>query len=456
MWRGGHTPSVSLPVADNHQSRRANVSESKAQSEVEGHRPRPSTRSGRLLTVAAAVAVVGGGLALAAAASDGVETLGVSFHDRGRAGTDVAVGDTALSPLLNPASVANFDALQVDFATSHILPQIRWQGLLDEADSTVRHIPLAGIGVAGALGGGWHGGLAVNAKSGLLSEMQFRHLTIPWMRREVGADVKNVMLSANVARRFGARLTLGAGVNIEYVSARFSEVLGPVDLEFGRGDAFGIGFQVGARYELTPAVTIAAAYRTPTWFGDVAGGRGRASLGGVIPLDLGPIRKADFKLPQRASLGVAWRPNGRLLLSAETRYVHHSGTSLDAVELHAARLPGVALSLPLGYRNQWIFKIGGEYRLDERWVIGAGYSYATNPVDPAALRAIASVMTQHHVSIGLRYEAENWWAGIGYGFAFPHGMNSSGTRIPLGVDYAFSRVDHLQHEVFAGFGITLR
>lgn len=394
-------------------------------------------------------------VATPALSSDGVELLGLSLPSKSRAGTDVAIGDTALSQLVNPASVGLFDGPRFDLAFELVMPDIRWEAPLGVADNQVRHVPIAGFASVHPLNERLSIGFAAHVKSGLLSEFDQRHLLIPWMRREVGADVRDLAVAMNLAWRVDDRLTVGGGPTIEFASARFSEVLGPLDFEFDGGSAIGIGFQAGAMYRLTPTVTLGASYRSPTWFSDLSGETARASLLGIVPLRFGAARISEFMLPQRAAVGVAWRPLERLLLSAEARYVDYSNSTLSGAEVHVSKPFPLVAELPVGYRDQWIFKFGGEYRLDEHWVLGAGYSYATNPIRKDALAAMASVPTTHHAALGLRYETRHWYAGVGYAIAFSQSMSADGvSRVPLGIDFAFSHVRHAQQSVFAGVGYS--
>src|SRR5204862_254695 len=80
---------------------------------------------------------------------------------------------------------------------------------------------------------------------------------------------------------------VAAGLRAEVVTAKFSTVLGPADVEFGRGYSWGGGFQVGLHYQALDNLAFGLAYRSPTWFGDLAGGDADASLLGFLPIHLG-------------------------------------------------------------------------------------------------------------------------------------------------------------------------
>ena len=116
----------------------------------------------------------------------------------------------------------------------------------------------------------------------------------------------------------------------------------------------------------------------------------------------------------------------------------------------------IALNLPLGYRDQWVFITAAEIKLSKHWIWDLGYHYATNPIPRENLNSISSIFTQHHAATGIRYQKDNWWVGVSYIIAFPTTMTAGGnTAIPLGIDYAFGRINEMQNTIIAGAGFSI-
>ena len=69
-----------------------------------------------------------------ASATNGIEPIGVSMEARMRGGADVAVGDSALSQIDNPAtlSLQPRDVMTFDFAGQVIFPNCEWTGPIDK------------------------------------------------------------------------------------------------------------------------------------------------------------------------------------------------------------------------------------------------------------------------------------------------------------------------------------
>ncbi len=254
----------------------------------------------------------------AAFGTDGLEPIGSSTQALLRGGADVAVGDTALSQINNPASLALHTRLRFDFSDQVLCCKLRWSTPIGSSHSHAI-CPLANAAVAVPISERLTFGLALQSKSGMGTHYHIRHLLIPFYERHIASDIKNASLSLNFGYELSETLSVGAGVRAEAVTAKFNSVLGPAGVDFGRGVSYGAGFDLGVHYRATKTLAFGVAYRSPTWMGDLSGGRMKASLIGVLPLGLGDGAIDEFRLPQRISAGAAWDATERLKLVAELR-----------------------------------------------------------------------------------------------------------------------------------------
>ena len=387
-------------------------------------------------------------------ATDGLEPINASMQARARGGADVAVGDSALSQLDNPASLSlrPRGANSFDFSGQLLFTRLHWKGPIDDSTSHGM-FPLVNMAVAFPIDDRWTLGLAMQSKSGMGSSYNRKHLLIPFMDRRVGSDVKNASFSLNVGYRVTDKLSVGAGVRAEAVSTKFSAVLGPADVDFGRGMAYGAGFNLGLHYQARDDLSFGLAYRSPTWFGDVSGGDLDLSLLGILPVNLGSANIDEFRLPQQVSAGVAWDVNHWLKLVGEVRWTDYPSSSFGSMTVAVDGPIDLRFPFPASYKEQWVFIAGAEMKLDEHWTLGVGYNYASNVVPSSNVLAIAPAIIQHHVTAGLRYEQDDWWVGAGYIYGFNSNTKSNGsTDVPFGIDFAYSEIDHQQHSLFFGFG----
>jgi len=411
----------------------------------------PEAHSRQIGRIALLVLVLAG----AARATDGIEPIGVSMQSRMRGGADVAVGDSALSQIDNPAtlSLSPRGLYTLDEASKLAFVDLPWRGPLGTAQSETKLIHLHNLGLAMPVDDRLTFGLALHSKAGLGTRFYQRHLMIPFMKRRVGSDMKVMSFNLSAAYQLTDKLSLGFGGRVEVATSKFSTVLGPADIEFGRGYAYGGGFQTGLYYQAREDLSFGLAYRSPTWFNDLSGGSARASMFGLVPLSLGDAHISDLELPQKVTAGAAWDVTDWFKLIGEVRWLNYGRGTFRSMSLVIDTPIDVRYPMPLGYRDMWAFILGTEFKLDERWTLGAGYHYLTLPVDRANLAPIASIPVQHHFTVGLRYETERWWVGGGYVLAFRQSLKGPGySRVPLGFDYGVSEVAQTQHMISMGFG----
>ncbi len=388
-------------------------------------------------------------------ATDALEPIGVSTQSRMRGGADVAVGDSALSQIDNPAtlSLAPRGLTSFDLASQLAYVDEPFYTVFDAEDSQRKLIHLHNFGLAMPYDERLTFGLAVHSKAGLGTSFKSRHLMIPHMKRRIGSDMKNVSALASVAYKLTDELSLGVGARVEMATSEFSVVLGPADVDFERGYAYGGGFQVGLHYQAREDLAFGLAYRSPSWFGDLSGGDAKVSLLGLLPINLGSARIRDVQLPQKITAGVAWDVTDRLKLVGEARWINYRNSTFHSTIVGIDSLVDIRYPLPLGYRDQWVFILGGEYKLDENWILGMGYHYATGAIPSESFLPMCSILAQHHATVGLRYETEKWWVGAGYIIAFRESLSGKGySRIPFGFDYGFSEMAQTQHSISVGFG----
>ena len=101
----------------------------------------------------------------------------------------MAVGDTALSQIDNPATLTLQETRRIDTSFELAKPVSRWSGPIDSADTEINVVPLGNLGLAIPFSEKITLGLAVYSKAGLASRFRSRHLLIPFMeRRALGID----------------------------------------------------------------------------------------------------------------------------------------------------------------------------------------------------------------------------------------------------------------------------
>ena len=118
-------------------------------------------------------------------------------------------------------------------------------------------------------------------------------------------------------------------------------------------------------------------------------------------------------LPQSLLANVTWRLNPRWLFAFQTDWIHwHSAFANLPVTLTNgtnAAINGLVNSttlqdsVPLEWRDQYAFHVGGERLLTERASLRFGYAHANNPVPSSTLTPLTAAIMSNQISTGLIY-----------------------------------------------------
>lgn len=246
----------------------------------------------------------------------------------------------------------------------------------------------------------WSWGLGINTPFGLETNYADN-----WTGRYHG--IKSQLMTINVnpslAYKVNDRLSLGAGVNAQYVDATltsaidFGALLGAPGSLDGKakvsGDDISYGYNLGVLFALTPASQLGLSYRSSIQHAlsgdadfDVPAPLVGASLG---PLTVGTHVFADtsastrLKLPATLSLSFNRRLNERVSLLAD---VTRTGWS----SFHELRIDYDTLQPDSVTTQEWKgvyrYSLGGSYRMDNGWKLRAGMAFDQSPVPNAVRR----------------------------------------------------------------------
>ena len=396
-------------------------------------------------------------------ATDGIEPIGLSTQSMIRGGADVAVGDSSLDQINNPATLPRVGR-RFDLSGELLMPQSKWRGPIDSDTSSARYLPLGHAGVSIPVSDKVSLGTAIWSKSLLKSDYRMRHPFDPWQRRRVGVDMRDFGLGLNAGVKVTDKLTLGGGLRMELATSEFSCVNGPMSLEFGRGWSVGGGFQLGALYQLTPRVTLGVGYRSPTWFQDLVGNHSdsglinewKAGMPGMMSIPIGKALVDHIILPQRLAAGVTWDATDRLRLTVEGRWINYDRSTMNTANFRVDGPFQLKIPTAIQYRDQYAVMTGAEYKLTDHWTIGGGYHFASNPINTKKLQPTADMIVEHHLTTGLIYRQKNWWVGGGYMLGLPNSISGRDYNLfsPFNTGTTKQHLWQMQHSLFLGLGFS--
>ncbi|BBD08167.1 OmpP1/FadL family transporter [Desulfovibrio ferrophilus] len=143
-------------------------------------------------------------------------------------------------------------------------------------------------------------------------------------------------------------LSIGLAVHLHYAS---------LDLGNGPKDGITVGFQPGIIYKPTDQISLGLTYISPQEINheNVADFNSDGIMDGL-----------KLESPQIFGAGLAWEPNMTWLIETDVKWINWSNAT------------GYK---DFGWKDQWVFNIGAQYRGFDSVVLRAGYNYAPSPVD---------------------------------------------------------------------------
>ena len=125
-----------------------------------------------------------------------------------------------------------------------------------------------------------------------------------------------------------------------------------------------------------------------------------------------------MNIPANAGLGISYQATPGLLLAfdvSRTFYedvpaIANTGPNLAGdpngpLGSEDRRL-GLANGLGFGWTDQTVYKIGGEYSINEAWIVRAGWNYGESPINEdreIIMNLLAPATVEHHLTLGGTY-----------------------------------------------------
>jgi long-chain fatty acid transport protein len=216
-----------------------------------------------------------------------------------------------------------------------------------------------------------------------------------------GVDLAQMFLSATYAHKLTANHALG--ISAVAVGQRFKASGLQAFSMFssnaqnltnnGYDTSYGVGVRLGYLGQLTPRVSIGAAYSPKIRMSDLKSYSGLFAQGG------------RFDIPSSLSAGIAFKPVENLTTALDYQRIHYS----DVLAVGNPMMPNI-VSTPLGttggagfgWNDINIYKIGMQWKQNETWTWRAGYSKCDQPVPASEVlfNILAPGVVQDHITLG--------------------------------------------------------
>jgi long-chain fatty acid transport protein len=206
-----------------------------------------------------------------------------------------------------------------------------------------------------------------------------------WAGRYLITDIKlsAIYIQPTIAYQYKGKFGIGAGFvyaigNVELNKALPYSETSKVSLN---GKTTNYGFNAGVFYKPTEKISIGVDYRSQISMA-IEGGDATFTVPSALSTNVPAANKFDATLPLPANLdfGIAYQFNDKFTLAAEVNWIMwHTYESLDfTFEQSGALLNSVN---PRDYKDTWIPRIGGMYKLNDIVTLRLGAYYDTSPAN---------------------------------------------------------------------------
>jgi long-chain fatty acid transport protein len=317
------------------------------------------------------------GLPLKAGAADGPAMTGL-----------VASADDAVTAATNPAGLTRLHqaewvgGIQTFYTASDFTTTVQSVGGSSSSSSS-SSLAIPAIYYARPLNADITLGASLTVPSGLGSnpgdKTPARYLLEKW-------SLGYASLTPAAGFRVNEQLSIGIGVNLNYALYDYQTAVfngpgqpdGKMEL---RDSAFGVGFQLGTLYELTPMTRFGLTYASATTssFSSTPELSGLSSQReALLPVGIRNNEvKLESKFPQHVGAGVWHEFADGKSATLDVIWVNFSQFGLSS-----ATLGGQSIEVNnQRYNDIWAASAGMKWPLDEKWTLRFGAAYASSGVD---------------------------------------------------------------------------
>ena len=376
-----------------------------------------------LLPLFMSLALVGLGAGAAGAAGFAIIEQSVTGLGNAFAG-GAASAEDATTVYFNPAGMTRLDRPEFVVAGHVIIPSAEFEN----NGSTHVLQGITGIALQGGNGGDagvtkvvpnlyyvrafkekYFFGLGVNAPFGLATDYDSG-----WVGRyhALKSEVSTVNINPAFAMKVWKGLSLGVGLDIQYIDAELSQAIdyGTIDAVGGfsplipagtfgltpqgddgtvvvKGDNWGFGFNIGALYEFSGQTRIGLHYRSridQELSGDADFRDVPAGVAATLPAFQDTGVKASIALPDTISGSIHHDINEAWSVMADVTWTNWSLFRELRIEFDNANQPDSVVTT--AWKDSWRYSAGVTFRPTKAWTVRGGVAFDETPIPDAAHR----------------------------------------------------------------------
>lgn len=388
------------------------------------------------LVAAACSSAYAGGFMLS---EQSVTGLGRSYAGAG------IVGDDISAVWYNPAGMTLLSGTQFQLGGVFVNLDLPLKGANGETDNGNKYIvPIPNLFLTHQMNEDMWFGLGITVPFGMATEYK-RNSTLNAFG--MNSEIKVFDINPNVAWKINDKLSIGAGVSLQYATAHFEAAERPgndYSAQYGRlnADGWAWGGNIGVMWSPTETLRFGLAYRSAV--NHHAKGTFRLGKGSFAPNGdnkefsgyYATVHDASASLsaPHNISLTGTWEATESLRLSALVRWTNWSSFETLEISGTSPLQPNAGAQtlkkVENHWKDSWLFTLGADYTINSAWTVRAGVGYEISPVDDDKYRtAVIPDTDRLWLSLGTTWHVNENLQGD-FGFAWLHGVGDKGLYNP--------------------------
>jgi long-chain fatty acid transport protein len=250
------------------------------------------------------------------------------------------------------------------------------------------------------------------------------------------SEIMTADINPNIAFKVNDKFSLGAGFNAQYMDATLNQNLGVPSVltpfavngdadsnVINEADDWGYGWNAGMLYQFTPGSRVGLSYRSKidyTLEGD------SKIKGGSYQNQKSNNLKADVTLPPITTLSIFNEVNQQWALMGSIYYTQWS--KIKNLTLNNAIIPDSTAGfnpitgtiattsgttiLPQNFDNTWRVALGGQFKLNEKWMFRAGAYHDQTPTNDTDRSIRLGEEDRLAIAIGATYHANQYFEAV--------------------------------------------
>ena len=218
-----------------------------------------------------------------------------------------------------------------------------------------------------------------------------------------------IFIQPTVAYKINDKLGIGVGLDIVMGSVDLTKALpNPIDGQFNmNGTTTEFGFNAGVYFKPNEKMNIGIDYRSEVKM-KIEGGQTEfrevpTSLGSFFPSS-GNF-DAELPLPANLDIGFSYQVSEKLMLAIEMDYVFWSTYDSLIIDFKENNEKLADSRNPREYSNTMIWRLGGEYKINEKLIARGGVYYDPSPTNEKYFTPETVSLNTFAFSLGLSYMA---------------------------------------------------